>query len=74
MQTALTGMKLAAKLAGYYGVDEVIDNIVVSLLKFTSVLNLNHQKPAYVFGMNRKAQLATESAFFIANRYKLQHN
>ncbi|GMH45726.1 hypothetical protein BSKO_13689 [Bryopsis sp. KO-2023] len=69
VQTALTGLKLAAKIASYYGVDEVIDNLVVTLCKFTSQLTPGVAKPLVHFGMNRKAQVATEAVFFIANRY-----
>lgn len=68
VQTALTGLKLAARIASYYGVDEVIDNLVVTLCKFTTQLAPGVPKASVLFGTNKKAHLATESVFFIANR------
>lgn len=69
VSTTLTGLKLAAKIAFFYGVDEVIDNLVVNLFKATNVLTPGIPKALVYFGMKEKAQLATEGAFFIANRY-----
>lgn len=69
VQTTLTGLKLAAKIAYFHGVDEVIDSLVVSLFKNTVYLSLRVQKALAVFGMREKEQLATETGFFIANKY-----
>eukprot|EP00210_Caulerpa_lentillifera_P007564 g7224.t1 len=69
VSTTLTGLKLAAKIAFFYGVDEVIDNLVVNLFKATNILTPGIPKALVYFGMKEKAQLATEGAFFIANRY-----
>ncbi|CAD7697886.1 unnamed protein product [Ostreobium quekettii] len=69
VQTALTGLKLAAKIASYYRVDEVIDSLVVTLCKFTMQLAPGASKPLINFGNNTKAQVAMETVFFVASRY-----
>eukprot|EP00803_Ostreobium_quekettii_P003636 evm.model.scf_117.13 EVM.evm.TU.scf_117.13 scf_117:109917-120401(+) len=69
VQTALTGLKLAAKIASYYRVDEVIDSLVVTLCKFTMQLAPGAIKPMVNFGHNSKAQVAMETVFFVASRY-----
>ena len=68
VQTTLTGLKLAAKIAFFHGVDEVIDSLVVSLFKSTQMLSPRTPKALVQFGMKEEAQLATEAAFFIANK------
>lgn len=72
VQTALTGLKLAAKIASYYRVDEVIDSLVVTLCKFTMQLTPGTNKPLVHFGLNTKAQVAMETVFFIASRYTVR--
>lgn len=45
-----------------------MDSLVVSLSKFTSLLNPAAFKPVVVFGENEKARAATEAVFTVANR------
>lgn len=52
-------------------IDEVVDSIVVSLSKFSSVLHFGTPKVTVVFGENEKARLALETMFTIANRLRL---
>lgn len=42
---------------------------MVSLSKFTSLLNPLAFKPVVTFGENEKARAATEAVFTVANRY-----
>ncbi|KAK9828895.1 hypothetical protein WJX72_002652 [[Myrmecia] bisecta] len=69
VQQALDGLKLAAKIAAHHQVDEVMDSLLVSLTKFTALLNPAASKPAVAFGENEKARMATETVFELANRY-----
>lgn len=45
-----------------------MDSLVVSLSKFTSMLNPLAFKPVIAFGENDKARAATEAVFTVANR------
>ena len=48
---------------------QVMDSMLVSLSKFTAVLNPAALKPAVTFGENEKARMATETVFLLANRW-----
>lgn len=48
---------------------QVMDSMLVSLSKFTAVLNPAALKPAVTFGENEKARMATEAVFMLANRW-----
>jgi len=69
MKQALDGLALAARIAAQHNVDEVMDSLVVSLGKFTNVLNPNIAKPVVAFGDDLKARQAAETVFMLANRY-----
>lgn len=71
VQHALDGLLLAARLAAFHRVDEVMDNMVASLSKFAAVLDPVNSKAALTFGENEKARRATHTMFTIANRYYL---
>lgn len=45
-----------------------MDSLVVSLCKWTTLLEPSHPKPAVAFGEHPKARLATEVVFQVANR------
>lgn len=47
---------------------KVMDSLVISLSKFTSVLNPSSPKPAMAFGENDKMRMATETVFALASR------
>eukprot|EP00884_Botryococcus_braunii_P022699 jgi/Botrbrau1/9112/Bobra.0305s0016.2 len=69
VRQALDGLLLSAKIASFHHVDEVMDSLVISLSKFTSVLNPTSPKPAMAFGENEKMRMATETVFALASRY-----
>ena len=49
VRQALDGLLLAAKIAAFHHVDEVMDSLVVSLSKFTAALDPAAPKPAACF-------------------------
>lgn len=68
VRKALDGLLTAAKIASFHHVDEVMDSLVVSLSKFTSILEPGAPKPALAFGENEKVRMATQTMFTLANR------
>ncbi|PSC74405.1 ARF guanine-nucleotide exchange factor GNOM isoform B [Micractinium conductrix] len=67
VRRALDCLALAARMAAYHQVDEVVDSIVVALSKFSAVLT--PPKGVEAFGESAKARAALETMFAIANRY-----
>ncbi len=49
---------------------QVMDSLVISLSKFTSVLNPSSPKPALAFGENDKMRMATEAVFALSSRHE----
>lgn len=68
IRKALDGLLTAAKIASFHHVDEVMDSLIVSLSKFTSILDPSVAKPTLAFGENEKARMATQAMFTLANR------
>lgn len=52
-------------------VDDVVDQVVRSLSKFSAVLQSGSQKSVAAFGESEKARLALETMFAVANRCSL---
>lgn len=69
VRQALDGLTLAARVAAHHNVDEVMDSLVVSLCKFTTMLNPAVPKPTVAFGEDFKSRQAAETVFMLANRY-----
>ncbi|XP_009789338.1 ARF guanine-nucleotide exchange factor GNOM-like [Nicotiana sylvestris] len=69
-KTCINGYLAIAKIAAAYSFDDVLNDLVVSLCKFTTLL-----LPSYVdefivaFAEDGKARLATLAVFTIANKY-----
>lgn len=66
LQKALSGFKKCASIAARYSMSDVFDNIVVSLIKFTTLTTIPSDSPeqaAVCFGDNIKAQLAALTVF-----------
>lgn len=69
-QLCIDGFLAAANMAAYFHMDSVLDDIVISLCKFTTLLN-----PSYVeefllaYSNDPRARMATVAVFTIANRY-----
>ncbi|KAF5479489.1 hypothetical protein F2P56_000303 [Juglans regia] len=70
LQTCIDGFLSVAKIAACYHLDDVLDDLVVSLCKFTTLLTpLSIEEAIVSFGDNSKARMATTAVFTIANRY-----
>ncbi|XVF03282.1 hypothetical protein REPUB_Repub04eG0248000 [Reevesia pubescens] len=69
-QTCIDGFLAVAKLSACHHLENVLDDLVVSLCKFTTLLNPSSvEEPVLAFGDNSKARMATVTVFTIANRY-----
>ncbi|XP_063968958.1 Golgi-specific brefeldin A-resistance guanine nucleotide exchange factor 1-like [Lytechinus pictus] len=70
-QKALAGFRKCAMISAHYGLTDVFDNLVISLCKFTTLLNSleTPESTAIAFGANRKAQVAAKNVFSLAHRH-----
>ncbi|KAI4299535.1 hypothetical protein L6164_032986 [Bauhinia variegata] len=69
-QTCIDGFLAVAKISACHHLEDVLDDLVVSLCKFTALLNPSSvEKPVLAFGDDAKARMATVTVFTIANRY-----
>lgn len=70
LQTCIDGFLSVAKIAACYHLDDVLDDLVVSLCKFTTLLSpLSVEEFIISLGDETKARMATATVFTIANRY-----
>ncbi|KAJ6826704.1 ARF guanine-nucleotide exchange factor GNOM-like [Iris pallida] len=68
--TCVDGFSAVAKISAYHHLEDVLDDLVVSLCRFTTLLNASLvDEPVTAFGDDSKARMATETVFNIANRY-----
>ncbi|KAG5528339.1 hypothetical protein RHGRI_029119 [Rhododendron griersonianum] len=69
-QTCIDGFQAVAKISACHHLEDVLDDLVVSLCKFTTLLNPSSvDEPVLAFGDDTKARKATVAIFDIANRY-----
>ncbi|KAL1327294.1 hypothetical protein AAHE18_13G291300 [Arachis hypogaea] len=69
-QTCTDGFLAVAKISACHHLEDVLDDLVVSLCKFTTLLNPSSvEEPVLAFGDDMKARMATVTVFTIANRY-----
>ncbi|KAK7300751.1 hypothetical protein RJT34_11600 [Clitoria ternatea] len=69
-QTCMDGFLAVAKISACHHLEDVLDDLVVSLCKFTTLLNSSSaEEPVLAFGDDMKARMATVTVFTIANRY-----
>ncbi|ESW13849.1 hypothetical protein PHAVU_008G231400 [Phaseolus vulgaris] len=69
-QTCMDGFIAVAKISAYYHLENILDDLVVSLCKFVTVFDpLAVEESILAFGDDMKARMATETVFTIANRY-----
>ncbi|TNN16797.1 Golgi-specific brefeldin A-resistance guanine nucleotide exchange factor 1 [Schistosoma japonicum] len=68
---AVDGFNRCAAIAAYYGMSDVLDNLVISLCKFTTLLTANENPTSLpiMLGRNTKACLALHLVFIIASRH-----
>ncbi|GLH14697.1 Golgi-specific brefeldin A-resistance guanine nucleotide exchange factor 1 [Gryllus bimaculatus] len=70
-QKAISGFRKCAMISAHYGMSNDFDNLVISLCKFTTLLN-SAETPENLtisFGANPKAQLAAKTVFTLAHRH-----
>lgn len=68
--TCIDGFLAVAKISAYHHLEDVLDDLVLSLCKFTTLMNTSLvEEPVTAFGDDMKARMATETVFNIANRY-----
>ncbi|KAF3774833.1 ARF guanine-nucleotide exchange factor GNOM [Nymphaea thermarum] len=64
------GFLAVAKISACHHLEDVLDDLVVSLCKSTTLLNpLSSEEPVIAFGDDTKARMATVTVFTIANRF-----
>ncbi|XP_050236466.1 ARF guanine-nucleotide exchange factor GNOM [Mercurialis annua] len=69
-QACIDGFLAVAKISACHHLEDVLDDLVVSLCKFTTLLNASSaEEPVLAFGDDTKARMATVTVFTIANRY-----
>uniref|UniRef100_A0A0A0LCA5 SEC7 domain-containing protein n=1 Tax=Cucumis sativus TaxID=3659 RepID=A0A0A0LCA5_CUCSA len=69
-QTCIDGFLAVAKISAWHHLEDVLDDLVVSLCKFTTLMNPSSvEEPVLAFGDDIKARMATMTVFTIANRY-----
>ncbi|KAG1678115.1 Golgi-specific brefeldin A-resistance guanine nucleotide exchange factor 1 [Nymphon striatum] len=70
-QRAISGFRKCAMISAHYGMSDVFDNLIISLLKFTTLLSSSEspENLAITFGNNFKAQLAAKTVFNLAHRH-----
>ena len=71
MERSLNGFQRCAAIAAQYRMSEVLDNIVISLCKFTTLTKAQEVPYAFVpqFGANQKAMMATKCVFTLAHKH-----
>ncbi|CAL5399419.1 unnamed protein product [Camellia sinensis] len=69
-QTCIDGFIAVAKISACHHLEDVLDDLVASLCKFTTLLNPSSvEEPVLAFGDDSKARNATVTVFNIANWY-----
>nr|XP_057912253.1 Golgi-specific brefeldin A-resistance guanine nucleotide exchange factor 1 isoform X2 [Doryrhamphus excisus] len=69
IQKAITGFRKCAKVAAHYGFNDVFDNLIISLCKFTTLSSESVENLPTVFGSNAKAQTAAKTVFDLAHQH-----
>ncbi|CAN8273142.1 unnamed protein product [Cochlearia groenlandica] len=70
LQRCVDGLLAIAKLSAYYHMNSVLDDLVVSLCKFTPFFaSLSVDEAVLALGEDARARMATEAVFLIANKY-----
>lgn len=70
LQTCIDGFLSVAKIAACYHLNDVLDDLIVSLCKFTTLLTpLSVEEAIVALGDYTKVRMATAAVFTIANSY-----
>ncbi|XP_014496105.1 ARF guanine-nucleotide exchange factor GNOM isoform X1 [Vigna radiata var. radiata] len=69
-QRCMDGFLVAAKISAHYRLENVLDDLVVCICKFITILDpLSVEDSVLALGDDTKVRIATETVFTIANRY-----
>ncbi|XP_043722514.1 ARF guanine-nucleotide exchange factor GNOM-like [Telopea speciosissima] len=69
-QTCVDGFLAVAKISACHHLEDVLDDVLVSLCKFTTLINPSSaEELVLAFGDDMKARMATVTVFTIANQY-----
>ncbi|XP_019455801.1 PREDICTED: ARF guanine-nucleotide exchange factor GNOM-like isoform X1 [Lupinus angustifolius] len=69
-QTCMDGFLAVAKISAHYRLENVLDDLVVSLCKFITILDpLSVEESILAFADDTKARMTTETIFTIANMH-----
>ncbi|KAF6155559.1 hypothetical protein GIB67_004553 [Kingdonia uniflora] len=69
-QTCVDGFLAIAKISACHHLEDVLDDLVVSLCKFMTLVNPSSiEEPVLAFGDDSKARMTTITVFTIANTY-----
>ncbi|KMZ60859.1 SEC7-like guanine nucleotide exchange family protein [Zostera marina] len=69
-RSCVSGFLALAKISACHHLEDVLDDLVVSLCRFTTLTNsISIEEPVSAFGDDLKARLATETVFSIVNQY-----
>lgn len=71
LRTCVEGFLAVAKISASHHLEDVLDDLVVSLCKFTTLLNptASVEEPVIAFGDDTKARMAAVTVFNIANKF-----
>ncbi|XP_015907017.1 Golgi-specific brefeldin A-resistance guanine nucleotide exchange factor 1 isoform X3 [Parasteatoda tepidariorum] len=71
MDKTVKGFKKCAMIAAHYGMSDVFDNLIISLCKFSTLMNTAETPKTLPlsFGSNTKAQIATKAMFLLAHHH-----
>ncbi|XP_024515281.1 ARF guanine-nucleotide exchange factor GNOM [Selaginella moellendorffii] len=71
LRGCLDGFLAVAKISASHHLEDILDDLVVSLCKFTTLLNptASMEEPVLAFGEDSKARMAAVTVFTIANKY-----
>eukprot|EP01135_Chromosphaera_perkinsii_P011177 Nk52_evm4s2356 gene=Nk52_evmTU4s2356 len=69
-QKAIDSFKKCAIISGHFNLNEVFDNLIISLCKFAMCETTeSHEYIGVFFGRSVKAQVALENVFLLTNKY-----
>jgi len=71
LRRALDGFSKCAMIAAHYAMSDVLDNLIISLTKFTMLVNTSETADNFkiMYGANNKALLATRAVFSLTHKY-----
>jgi len=71
LRRVLDGFSKCAMIAAHYAMSDVLDNLIITLTKFTMLVNTTETAENFkvMYGANNKALLATRAVFSLTHKY-----